>query len=1369
MRKGLLGLFLFCLSFNLFSQSPTANFSVDPSSLEACVGDTIWFTDLSTTNGGPDIISWTWTFGDGLSSNEQNPFVIYANDGIKTVTLSVLNSSAEGSQIQETLTIYPIPDAGFTVLVNDCEAPFDVAFTNTSTTGAEYTYEWDFGNGETFTGSTPPTVSYDTDGIYTVTLTVTNTTTGCDAVYMDDIVVSTFVAGISAPIEACLNDIVFFNDNSTAGANSWTWSVSGPGGFTFQGGTTSSSQNPEISFSSAGTYTITLDAENTVSGCPISTIDHDILIHPLPTVSITTPVLTGCTGAILDFTISPYDATSTYEIDFGDATPPVTASSADVSHQFNLEGTFVVSISVVDENGCTASSTLSSIVIEQPDANFTADTRTGCAPLTVNFTNTSTALDPINDPIDSVYWDFDCDGVYDYAQEVGVDPDPSHIYTDPGRYRVCTMVVTEGKCVGYESKNRYIRVGSTVTIDFVATPLEACIKEPITFDASSILYDGHGYDEIDPSTGEPYYDEDDIEFEWTFGADDGGNNTASNGNSIEENIIQHSFALDTGWMDVTLVVTFRGCETELQKDNYVFIKPPKSQFVLSETNICNPGDGSFPITIDADAKGNHPDIVPVNTDLPTSWPDLSILGRADAGYTQFTDDIFVTWDWGDGNTTTFSTDGTGADFSLNADFLNNGSASHDYATYGEYTITQTIVNNTTGCDDETSQVLYITKVEPEFSFSNDSVCLNGSLSFDAFDGTTLSTTTGPIDETLAYLWDFQDGNPLTSTSEVPAVQFSIAGDDKVVDLEVTNVVGCSSTISKTIDVLELPSASITTDFPTNPICVDPSDLSSGDAQFSYTESIPSTIPIDPTQDAWNYGDGNTNSTGIHTYLTPNNTAPYTVTVSITDEFGCIGTGSTQVEATWPIPDFQTVTLISDTVCNNTPFQVVGTSSVATFNGTASYAWSGDPTISSVDTEDTFVTYNEATPDADLMEVNSLTYTVSDQNGCTDQITKDIVVSLPQANFTESFVALGDGEGCAPYLYTFDGTSSLSISNPAIYPWTYNWFFDNTDLGLTINTSSLDIALETFFPGNYETEFVFTDGYGCPDTTYTQFRVPGPSAAIGYVQSTDFCGQEITFTVTQDNPEFPIASGELYFGNGNSISFTGADLDPSCDCFTYTYIYTGQGTYSPYLVAYGGDTEACPVKFNFDDVVILDNGIDAGLEASTYEALIGENIVFTDLSTSTGLPIEEWTWEFLFEDTIVNQTGADVVYAFSSDSTHAVVLTVMAGGCYDNDTIYINIDGDILIPNVFTPNGDGGNNEWYVPGAPFKDYELLIFNRWGKKMYDYTGSGQPRWNGRNKGDGKLCKDGTYYYIVKGHLLNDVYIEKNGHITLLGGVD
>ena len=108
-------------------------------------------------------------------------------------------------------------------------------------------------------------------------------------------------------------------------------------------------------------------------------------------------------------------------------------------------------------------------------------------------------------------------------------------------------------------------------------------------------------------------------------------------------------------------------------------------------------------------------------------------------------------------------------------------------------------------------------------------------------------------------------------------------------------------------------------------------------------------------------------------------------------------------------------------------------------------------------------------------------------------------------------------------------------------------------------------------------------------------------------------------------------------------------------------------------------------------------------------------------------------------------------------------------CYDNITKPIFILNDILIPNVFSPNGDGSNDFFYIPGAPFEQYELLIFNRWGKKMYEFAGQGQPRWDGTKGGDGKLCGDGTYYYIVKGTLLDTTPIEKNGHVTLVGGVD
>lgn len=79
----------------------------------------------------------------------------------------------------------------------------------------------------------------------------------------------------------------------------------------------------------------------------------------------------------------------------------------------------------------------------------------------------------------------------------------------------------------------------------------------------------------------------------------------------------------------------------------------------------------------------------------------------------------------------------------------------------------------------------------------------------------------------------------------------------------------------------------------------------------------------------------------------------------------------------------------------------------------------------------------------------------------------------------------------------------------------------------------------------------------------------------------------------------------------------------------------------------------------------------------------------------------------------------------------------AGGCTKQFVINIDVDTDLLIPNVFTPNGDGHNEVFYIRNLPSSDAKLLITNRWGKEVYK-TSSYQNDWNG---GD---TVDGIYYY-------------------------
>jgi PKD repeat protein len=132
---------------------------------------TVTFSDESTGV----VNSWSWTFGDGGTSDEQNPTHEYAAAGVYTVSLTV-----EGPGGSDVLTrsnyitvTEPPPVAGFSGTPTSGPAPLTVTFSDEST-GAVDSWLWDFGDGGSSTGQNP-TYLYDVTGTYTVSLRVSGT------------------------------------------------------------------------------------------------------------------------------------------------------------------------------------------------------------------------------------------------------------------------------------------------------------------------------------------------------------------------------------------------------------------------------------------------------------------------------------------------------------------------------------------------------------------------------------------------------------------------------------------------------------------------------------------------------------------------------------------------------------------------------------------------------------------------------------------------------------------------------------------------------------------------------------------------------------------------------------------------------------------------------------------------------------------------------------------------------------------------------------------------------------------------------------------------------------------------------------------
>lgn len=152
-----------CASINVnVCSNPTAAFSEtnnDPS---------FDFTDGSTTTG---IVTYSWDFGDGNTSTQQNPTHTYVDNGTYTVTLTITDDCGTAT-VTSTVTVNngcTDPVAGFTP--SGTEPTF--TFTNTSTSSTNTTYSWDMGDGTTYT-TQDVNHTYTANNIYTVTLIVTD-------------------------------------------------------------------------------------------------------------------------------------------------------------------------------------------------------------------------------------------------------------------------------------------------------------------------------------------------------------------------------------------------------------------------------------------------------------------------------------------------------------------------------------------------------------------------------------------------------------------------------------------------------------------------------------------------------------------------------------------------------------------------------------------------------------------------------------------------------------------------------------------------------------------------------------------------------------------------------------------------------------------------------------------------------------------------------------------------------------------------------------------------------------------------------------------------------------------------------------------
>jgi len=228
-----------------------------------------------------------------------------------------------------------------------------------------------------------------------------------------------------------------------------------------------------------------------------------------------------------------------------------------------------------------------------------------------------------------------------------------------------------------------------------------------------------------------------------------------------------------------------------------------------------------------------------------------------------------------------------------------------------------------------------------------------------------------------------------------------------------------------------------------------------------------------------------------------------------------------------------------------------------------------------------------------------------------------------------------------------------------------------------------------------------------------------------------------------------------------------DASGTSNVVSPTYTYGDTGTYNVMFVAI--DSSTCNIADTAYMTVVVE-------QAETFAAVLdfdppppcGSDTMFVDMAF-TGSGADSLIWDM--DDGNVFNTNS-VNHYYTTPGTYTITMEAYDLLCNKSETISqtINFLGPqvftVIVPNVFTPNGDGVNDEVKFDDAdPNGSFSFMVFNRWGKKVFESTNP-LTNWDGTNP-NGKALEDGLYYYelIFKDQCSEQEEQTRTGYIHLM----
>ncbi|MEY4891841.1 MAG: hypothetical protein RIQ34_453 [Bacteroidota bacterium] len=1348
--------------------TPIADFNAT----NVCFGSNVQFTDISQTNNRPITTNY-WDFGDNTTGNTPNPSHLYASVGTYTARHAVITDvGCISDTISKPVVVYPKPTATITGTANICEGAAQPLITFTGADGtAPYRFTY------TINGGAPQQI-VTTSG-NSVTLSVPTNTVGAFVYALNSVsdasplncaqsqTGSATVTVFSKPTGATISGSTAVCLNGTAP----TLTLSGVGGsgnylFTYNinGGTnqtvlsTAGTASITVPTNAAGTFTYNLvsveDPSNTLCNLAVSGF-ATVTVNPLPTASIagTTSVCQNAPAPNVSFTGSggtaPY--TFNYSINGGPLQQVISAANGigTVAAPTATPGTYTYALfSVTDGSStlCAQNQTGNVVVIVNPlptasIAGTTAVCQSAAQP-TVTFTGASgTAPYTFN-------YNIDGGTNQTVVTTTGNSITVSVPTATPGTFTYNLISVTDASstiCSQNQSGSAIITVNPLPTASIAGT-INVCQNAT----APLITFTG--------ATGTAPYT-----FSYNINGGVAQTVTTAAGNSA-------TVAAPTG-VAGTFVY------------NLISVTDASS-------TICTQNQtGSATVLVYPLPTASFAPVTPVCETRVVSFTDQSV---ANAGN-------ITGWSWN------FGDPASGA---LNTSTAQN--PTHIFSTAGTYNVALVVTTNN-GCVSVNPSIPVVVHARPKAGFINPEVCLNDT--YGQFNDTSSVAAPSTI---TGWNWNFGDpASGVNNTSILQNPQHSyLAVGSYPITLIVTSSQGCKDTVNQNLFVNgSFPVSNFTINNLSNLCANDSISITDG---ATVVPGVITKIEIywdDAGQPAVFDVDQNPTPGKVYKHLYPNfqspltrtfniryrafsggvcsndklipvtinaapkvqfstlppiclDAAPYQITqateiggvpgsllftgpgVSPTGLFsplvagpgthtiryyftstagGCIDS-ATQTIRVWiaPTADFT----VSSPVCERQA--VIFTSTSTSTEGTLTqWRWDfgdGTPVLiqnTAAPVQHTFATYGNF-----VVKLNVVT-----SNGCVSVAKTMTVTVKPLARPNFSFPAVS----CLP-------DANIAFTNLSTIPdgtqsaFTYLWNFGDPGSG-PVNTSTAINPSHTYVAlGPYNVNLQVTSEAGCIHDTTIVLNTLHPQPAGSFTtDKIDVCvGGAIRFTSTSTAADGTISQWVWNMDNGDTRN------QPT---FNYTYSTVGTYNVSHYIVnSFNCKSSTATTTVSINPYPIADAGPDKLM-------LEGGQTQLTPLNNNTMPVTFRWRPATYLSDSTVQSP-----IARPPDDIYYTYVITTDKGCSAQDVLFVKVLKAPIVPNIFSPNGDGVHDTWVLPYLDsYPGCTVEVVNRYGQSVFRSVGYTTP-WDGTV--NGKPVPVGTYYFVID---------PKNGRKRLAGYVD